>query len=215
MRLFLILPLVVLDGSSCNDPDVREQQRDLIRQIDQAELRRESTLAGYTATEYYTIKNSHFSEPAEAIIETTYMRGQGKSYKVLSRSGPSLLQNSVLDRLLQEERQLSQGEVRQKAVITSANYEMKLIGKESAGGTICDVLELVPKRKSPYLLKGRLWVDAAEMRAVKMEGKPPTSASFFSGRPQVVLEYKQMNGLALPQHSHGLSSNFLFREEYG
>jgi hypothetical protein len=77
MRFFVILPLVILDGSSCNDPDVREQQRDLIRQIDQAELRRESTLAGYTVTEYYTIKNSHLSKAAEATIETTYKRGQG------------------------------------------------------------------------------------------------------------------------------------------
>jgi hypothetical protein len=210
MRFFVILPLVILDGSSCNDPDVREQQRDLIRQIDQAELRRESTLAGYTVTEYYTIKNSHLSKAAEATIETTYKRGQGKSYKVLSRSGPSLLQNSVLDRLLQGEIQMSRGKVRERAVITSANYEIKLIGKESAGGTACDVLELVPKRKSPYLLKGRLWVDAAKMMAVKIEGKPSTSASFFSGRPQVVLEYKQMNGFALPQRSHAVSSNFLF-----
>lgn len=204
------LPFLVLGGCNCNDLDVRERQQDLISQIDQAELRRENKLTAYTVSEYYTIKNSHFSKPAEAIIETTYKRGQGRSYKVLSRSGPSLLRNRVLDRLLQEETQMSRGRMHEQAIITSANYEMKLMGKESVGVIMCDVLELTPKRKSPYLLKGRLWVDPAEMMVVKIEGKPPASASFFSGRPQVVREYKHLDGFALAHHSHAVSSSFLF-----
>ena len=87
---------------------------------------------------------------------------------------------------------------------------MKLVGKEPVGGTMCDVLELTPKRKSPYLLKGRLWVDPAKMMVVKIDGKPPTSASFFSGRPQVVREYKHLEGFALAHHSHAVSSSFIF-----
>jgi hypothetical protein len=204
------VPLLVLGGSSCNELDVKGQQKDLIRRIDEAELRRESKLAGYTVTEYYVIENSHFSKPAEATIETTYKRGQGKTYRVLSRTGPSLLRNRVLDRLLQEEREMSRGKLREQAIITSANYDMKLIGREAAGGAMCDVLEIIPKRKSPYLLKGRLWLDPANMVIVKIEGKPPTSASFFSGRPQIVREYKELNGIALAQHSHAVSSSFLF-----
>jgi hypothetical protein len=205
-----ILAFVVLSACNGNDLDVRERQQNLIRQIDQAELRRESKLTGYTVSEYYTIRNSHFSKPAEAIIETTYRRGQGKTYKVLSRSGPSLLRNRVLDRLLQEETQMSRGRMREQAIITSANYEMKLMGQEPVGGIMCDVLELTPKRKSPYLLRGRLWVDPAKMMIVKIEGKPPASASFFSGRPQVVREYKHLEGFALAHHSHAVSSSFLF-----
>jgi hypothetical protein len=204
------LAFLVLSGCNGNDLDVRERQQDLIRQIDQAELSRESKLTGYTVSEYYTIRNSHFSKPAEAIIETTYKRGQGKTYKVLSRSGPSLLRNRVLDRLLQEETQMSRGRMREQAIMTSANYDMRLIGKELVNGIMCDVLELTPKRKSPYLLRGRLWVDPAKMMIVKVEGKPPASASFFSGRPQVVREYKHLEGFALAHHSHAVSSSFLF-----
>jgi hypothetical protein len=203
-------PFLVLGACTCHDLGVRERQQDLIRNIDQAELRRESELTGYTVTEYYTIRNSHFSKPAEATIETTYKRGHGKTYKVLSRSGPSLLRNRVLDRLLQEETQMSGGRTREQVIITSANYEMKLTGKELVRGIICDVLELTPKRKSPYLLRGRLWVDPAKIVIVKIEGKPPTSASFFSGRPQVVREYQHLNGFALAHHSHAVSSSFLF-----
>jgi hypothetical protein len=204
------LPLLVLSGCGCNELDAKEQQQDLIHQIDQAELNRERKLAGFTVTEYYKIENSHFSKPAEAIIETTYRRGQGKTYKVLSRTGPSLLRNRVLDRLLQEERDMSRGKMREQAIITSANYDMKLIGDDPVDGTLYDIFELIPKRKSPYLLKGRLWLDPAKMAIVKIEGKPPTSASFFSGRPQVVREYEEVNGFVLAQHSHAVSSSFLF-----
>ena len=204
------LPFLIIGGCNCNDLNVTERQQDLIRQIDQAELRRESNLTAYTVSEYYTIRNSHFSKPAEAMIETTYKRGEGKTYKVLSRSGPSLLRNRVLDRLLQEGTQMSRGRMHEQAIITSANYEMKLTGKEPVGGTLCDVLELTPKRKSPYLLKGRMWIDPAKMMIVKVEGKPPASASFFSGRPQVVREYKHLNGFALAHRSHAVSSSFLF-----
>jgi hypothetical protein len=204
------LAFLVVGACNCNDLDIGARQQDLIRQIDQAELRRESKLTGYTVTEYYTIRNSRIGNPAEAIIETTYKRGQGKTYKVLSRSGPSLLRNRVLDRLLQEETQMSRGKMREQAIITSSNYDMKLVGKEPVGGILCDVLELTPRRKSPYLLKGRLWVDPAKMMIVKIDGKPPTSASFFSGRPQVVREYKHLEGFALAHHSHAVSSSFIF-----
>ena len=85
---------------------------------------------------------------------------------------------------------MSRGPARAQAIITSANYDMKLIGQALADGTRCDVIELIPKRRSPYLLKGRMWVDAADMTLVKIEGKPPTSASFFKGRAQIVRTYR-------------------------
>jgi hypothetical protein len=202
---FLILGLYI-----CNDLDARDQQQDLIRRIDALELSRERNLAGYTVTEYYTIRNSHFSRPAYTTVETAYKRGEGKTYKILSRSGPSLLANRVMDRLLHEEGEMSRGRVREQAIITSANYDMKVIGREPVDGTTCDVIELIPKRRSPYLLRGRMWVDAADTMVVKIEGSPSASGSLFEGRPHVVREYKNVNGLALAQRVRAASSSFLF-----
>jgi hypothetical protein len=81
----------------CNGLTAIDQQQDLFRRIDAVELSREASLAGYTDTEYYTISNSHFSRPAEVTVETTYKRGEGKTYKILSRSGPLLLPNNVME----------------------------------------------------------------------------------------------------------------------
>lgn len=201
---------VVVGLCICNNLGAGDPQQELIRRIDAAELSREASLAAYTVTEYYTIRNSHFSRPAEVTVETTYTRGQGKTYKVLSRTGPSLLANGVMDRLLREETEMSRGRMREQAIITSANYEMKLAGREMVDGIACDVVELTPKRKSPHLLKGRMWVDSADATAVKIEGRPSASASFFEGRPQVVREYKKINGFAFAERIHAVSSSFLF-----
>ncbi len=184
------------------------QQQELIRGIDRAQSSRETNLAGYVVTECYTISNSHFDAPAKAIIETTYRRGEGKTYRVLSRSGPTFLQERVIDRVLQQEKDMSKGKQREEAVLTSRNYEMKLTGSERVGGIQCDVLEVIPKRKSPYLLKGHIWVSSANKSLVKIEGKPPTSAALFAGRPEIVRQYKEIDGFAFAYRSHAVTSNF-------
>ena len=201
--------LLIVGFCNVSGIDIHERQADLIRCIDLSESLREARLAGYTVAEYYTIRNSRFSRPAEARVEARYRRGEGVTYRVQSRSGPSLL-NRALDRLLQEESQMSRGRAREQAVITSANYNMKPLGREVVNGTLCAVLDLTPKRRSPYLLKGRLWVNAADIKVVKIEGKPPTSPSFFTGRPEIVRQYKQVDGFALAELSHAVSRSFLF-----
>src|SRR5437667_11050249 len=79
----------------------------VIRAIDAAELRRETRLRGYTVTEHYTIKSSRFNHSAEMTVAVVYRRDQGKSYKILSRSGSAMLQSRVFDRLLHEEEAMS------------------------------------------------------------------------------------------------------------
>ena len=83
--------------------------QDVIRGIEQAQEYREDCLAGYTVTEEYSIKNSHFDEPAIMTVHVTYQRDTGKKYEVISRKGPNFLQKRVLDRLLAEETAMSRG----------------------------------------------------------------------------------------------------------
>jgi len=190
-------------------PDAGLRPDSLIRSIDQAESARDANLLAYKVSEYYIIKNSRFSRPVEALVETHYKRGAATTHKVVSSSGPGLL-TRALERLLQEESQMSHGRLKEQSVITSANYDMKLIGKEPVNGTLCAVMELSPKRRSPYLLKGHLWVSTADNLIVKIEGKPPASPSIFAGRPEIVRYYEHLNGFAMAQRSHAVSGTFLF-----
>ena len=181
---------------------------DLIRQIDNSENNRETNLAGYTVQERYTITNSHFDTPGVALVKVTYKLGQGKQYEVVSRQGPGLLASKLLDSMLAEEKKLSLSENRKQALVTSANYTMTETGEEQLGKRACEVVAITPREKGPYLMNGRIWVDAKTKLLVKVEGVPTESPSFFAGKPNIVREYGEINGFALANYSHATTSGF-------
>ena len=185
----------------------REQA--IIRGIDLAQARREANLHGYSVTEHYSVRNSRLNNAAEVVIEAVFSRNAGKTYKVVSESGSSLLRTRVLDKLLKEEADMSHGPAWRQSRVISDNYDFKLIGDEVMGGRPCHVLELIPRAKNPHVLKGKVWVDAKDYLLVRIEGRTSSSPSFLAGRPLIVREYQQIEGFAFPQRSHATASGFL------
>jgi hypothetical protein len=205
---FLLASVLICSAGNGAAPQPA-REGSVIRGVDQAELDRETNLTGYSVTEHYTLRNIRFRTGAEMTVATVYAKGVGKSYRVLSRSGSSALESSVLDRLLQEEAEMSRGDIRQHALVTSANYKMRLIGEESLAGRQCEVLEIIPRTKSTHLLKGRAWVDAEDHSLVRIEGKQSASSSFWTGRPTIVREYERIDGFSLARKSHASSDSLL------
>jgi hypothetical protein len=181
----------------------------IVQEIDQAQADREMRLTGYTVTEHYAIRNSRFSAPAETVVATTYVKGAGKTYSVISRTGPPFLQTHVVDRILKEEEEMSRGEQRKNALVTSANYRIKRVGQEDLDGRMCDVVELMPRTKSVHCLRGKAWFDAKSHLLVRITGKPTSSPSFLVGYPVVVRDYTLMNGFSLARKSHAVSQTFV------
>jgi hypothetical protein len=180
----------------------------VIQGIENAQRYREQCLAGLTVTEHYRVKNSHFNDPAMMTVHVTYKRGAGKSYQVVSRSGPGLLQRRVLDRLLEEESAMSRGAERQRALLSPANYSMELAGSEQVAGRQCYIVNLAPKSRDTHLLKGRAWVDSNTFSLVRIEGRPTASPSFWTGKPLIVRDYIPVQGFWLAEHSRATSEGF-------
>ena len=154
---------------------------DLIKRIDAAEISREANLNGYTVTEHYSVFRHGDARPdAETMVQTVYKKGQGKEYTVTSRNGSSLLQKYLIDRVLREEADVSKAGHRDAILVTSANYDMAFERAESLLERSCLVLKLTPKRKSPYLIDGLAWVDAANYHLVRVDGKLSANPSFFA-----------------------------------
>jgi hypothetical protein len=184
-------------------------QDSVILGIDQAEADRENRLTGYSVIEHYTLRNSRFQTGAEMKVATVYRKGAGKSYRTLLRSGSAALQRTVFDKLLQEQAEMSRGDIRQRALFTSVNYKMKVVGEESIAGKRCVVLDLSPRKKSTHLLMGRAWVDPKDHSLVRIEGKPSASPSFWTGRPMIVREYERVKGFSVVRRSHASTDSFL------
>jgi hypothetical protein len=183
---------------------------DLIQRVDSAELAREANLGGYTVSEHYSVFRNGGSQPAaDTMVSTVYKKGQGKQYTVTSRSGSSLLQKYLIDRVLKEEAEVSKSDNRGAILVTSSNYDMEFERPESILGRDCLVLKLTPKRKSQYLVEGHAWVDAQNYHLVRVEGKLSAKPSFFAGIPTIRRDYQELQGFAVATSSRSESSSML------
>lgn len=180
----------------------------VISGIDKAQLCREQQLNGYTAAEKYTVRNSHFDAPAELLAKVTYKKDIGKTYKVISRSGPPFLQKRVLDRILKDDADLSRPRERQHTLLTSSNYAMNVQGTEVVQGRLCYVIGLHPRKHNFSLIDGKAWVTANDFSLLRIEGKPAASPSFWTGKPSIERDYILIDGLSFAQRSRATSKGF-------
>jgi hypothetical protein len=185
--------------------------RDLVQRVDNAQYSRETELVGYRVTEhYYVLRNGNPQPVADAVVQTVYKRGEGKEFNIISRSGSSFLQNNLIDRVLREEKNISKGDLRKSVLVTSANYIMEFVREEQSAGRDCFVLNLTPKRKSPYLVNGQVWIDTHTYDIVHIEGRPSAAPSMWVGLPMIRRDYRQLEGFSMATEARSESKNFLF-----
>jgi outer membrane lipoprotein-sorting protein len=183
----------------------------VIQHIDASVNARDQGLAGYTVTEHYAVfRNQDQVHPtAEMMVKTTYQKDVGKSYAILSESGPSLLRKQVLETILDNEKRMTQPANRALAVITSSNYGMAVKGAEALDGRNCVVVALTPKRESPYLFTGTIWVDAQDYSIVQFQGIASKAPSMLTGPAQVTRQYETIEGFPMATHAKAVSNSWL------
>ena len=186
----------------------------VVRGIDAAVMARIDGIPGYTVTEHYAVyRNKDEEHPvAEMTVKTTYKQETGKSYAIVSQSGSEIIRRLVLGTILDNEQRINQPGTREGSWLTSANYVMKLKpgGTQRLDGRECLVLDITPKRKTPYLIEGAIWVDAKDYLIVQLQGTASKSSSVFTGATQMTRQYSTVNGFAMATHARATSDSFLF-----
>jgi outer membrane lipoprotein-sorting protein len=182
-----------------------------IEKIDASVATRDENLLGYTVTEQYRVyRGSDRVHPAaEMTVKTTYRKDAGKSYVILTQSGSELLLKEVLGRVLDSERLMTQPANRAQAVLTTENYNMTVKGEEMVNGRACDVVVIMPKRSSPYLFNGKIWVDALDGSIVKLQGVASKSASVLTGAAQVSRQYVNINGIPMATNATAVAASWI------
>jgi hypothetical protein len=187
---------------------------EVIQQVDAAVKTRVESIVGYTVTERYAVyrNNDEVHPVAEMTVKTTYRKDTGKNYTIISQSGSELIQRFVLGAILDNEKHLNQPGIREGAWFTSANYEMKLKsgGNQPVDGRYCIVLALTPRRKTPYLIEGTLWVDSKDGSIVQVQGTAAKSSSLLTGPTQVVRQYANIGGFSQATHVRAVSNSMMF-----
>ncbi len=201
-RLLEMCAIAVLSVSSLPSHS-QKNDADVVKGIDASVASRDENILAYNVTEHYAVfRNQDKVHPAaEMTVKTAYRRDKGKSYTVLSENGSELIRKQVLARMLDSERKITEPTNRASALITSANYTMHVKGKEVVDGRDCITLAITPRRSSPYLIQGDIWVDARDYSIVQLEGVTSKSPSVVASTTQVTRHYAAVDGFPMATHA--------------
>jgi outer membrane lipoprotein-sorting protein len=188
----------------------------VIQHIDAAVKARFDGIESFTVIEHYAVyRGNNETDPvAEMTVKTLYKRDSGKTYTILSQSGPEIVQKIAFGQLLDNERRINQPGNREASWFTSANYAMKLKpgGTQLLNGRDCLVLAITARRKAPNLINGTIWVDPRDYSIMQIQGVASKSPSLFAGPPQMMRQYANVSGFAQATHAQAISNSFLFGE---
>ncbi len=204
--LFVALFFCTLTFSQQPDPAT------IIQHIDSANHARYDNVLGFTVTEHYSVfRGKDQTHPtAEMTVKTTYKKGVGKTYVVLSQSGSDLIQRFALRPLLDNEKAINDPATVEKSWFTSANYQMQVKPGviQTIDGRNCIALAITPNRKAPNMIEGTLWVDANDNSNVEVEGVASRSPSVFAGTTKMMRRYANISGYAMATHARAESNSF-------
>jgi len=131
-------------------------------------------------------------------VKVTYRHPGHKQFEVVSESGPGVVRQKVLRRMIESEADASRDELRRSHQLTPANYNFKLLRMDEEGGRPAYVLEVIPKTKSQYLIRGEVWVDAEDFAVAKVAGQPAKNPSFLIRDSKLVYHYAKFGQFWLP-----------------
>jgi hypothetical protein len=194
----MIAPFVLLLPAAVSSVTAQPTATEVVQRMVQAEGLRNTAYVGYTGMRRYTLQNKHFKKPAEALVRVVCTGAGAKSFQVLSVTGSRLIGDRAIRKMIEAEAEASQTGEHEQNRILPKNYDFRLLGTEVADGRLNYVLEILPKTNYRFLVRGRIWVDAAEYAITRVEGSPAKNPSFWIRDVQIVLRYSRTGPFWLP-----------------
>jgi hypothetical protein len=206
--LFLLLsPVWGQEPVSAPDLPTSDQ---IVARMRAADAGRAGQLEEYTAMRVYLLVNFRFHKQARILARVTYRQPGDKTFEVISEEGSPIIRDRVLRRVIGAEAEASQESHRDQARINLVNYNIRVLGTESADGRHYFVLALDPKSKSPYLIKGKAWIDEDEYALARLEGVVAKKPSVWAGSPVVRQTYFKSGPFWLPEKNESTTEAPVF-----
>jgi outer membrane lipoprotein-sorting protein len=192
--LILLSLLAAQESPERAVPDVN----DVVSAMLQKDADRRSAFEGYTGTRTYVLENAAYHKRAEMTVRIICQRDGTKQFEVLSASGWGGARKQVFSKLLEAEATASKPGSGDDSRVTPENYSFRMLGLGEIDDRAAYELEVTPKLPKKYLIRGKIWVDAADYAIVRMEGSPAKSPSFFIKNVKFTHRYQKCGALWLP-----------------
>ena len=163
----------------------------------------------YTVKRDYQLMDKQSEPRAQVIANITYLPPDQKQYQIESSTGG--MGGKVLRDIVAKESEPSKEPHRKE--ISPENYDFQLLGEETLNGRRCYVLAVNPKREEKELIKGRLWVDAANYNIHQIEGNPARSPSWWVRDLHLLMNFALVNGMWLHTSTYAVA-DIRFKGKY-
>ena len=128
-------------------------------------------------------------------VWTEVSPGRGLTYEIVGEGGHEYIRNKVLRDVLNSEQKLVANGQPLRASLTAANYSF-------ADGGLTDTgllrVQLTPLKKANGIVDGSLFIDPADGRLARIEGRLVTNPSFWLRNVDVVWTYARLGGAVVP-----------------
>jgi hypothetical protein len=202
--LFLIAAIAASGSARGETPSPEPLSCDtIVERLIAANARRAEALRGYRCKRFYHLDYSGFlgRHEAEMQVQAAYIAPDRKDFKIVSESGSKLLLSRVLLKLLDSEQEAQRQQDRQELELTPKNYEFALADTQHTTDGNFYVLDVTPRRKTKYLYRGKIWVEAQDFAVARMEGEPVKNPSFWISHTQIEYRWANIAGFWLPVHN--------------
>jgi hypothetical protein len=163
---------------------------------------------GYTSVREYRLRNVRFDKEATVVARVTYQPNQGKEFVVLGSQGSPKLAE-IVEKLLVSEVEASKPSHLTDHEIGPSNYTASMRRTETIAGRSCYVVDLVPRHKSKFLIRGTAWIDRKNYAVLRLEGATATRISMWVGAAHIQQEFGEVDGVWLPTHTGAIASSLL------
>ncbi len=171
----------------------------IVARIQQRDQFRKRALLRYDSLRHYQVQyRGLFGKiAAQMAVDVSYDAANGKSFRIVSQSGPKFLVNDVLKRAISSEQEAEKDPA--ATALSPANYRFQLLGSDSIDGHPAYTLQVDPIKPGKFLYKGKIWVDATDFAVEKIEAEPARNPSFWIEHTAIHYISTKNDGFWLPQ----------------
>ncbi|MGC1871561.1 MAG: hypothetical protein WA700_11430 [Acidobacteriaceae bacterium] len=217
-RQFAFLPMLLLLNlfpsgnarAASGDSNAIASPMTLAQVVDHLVARNEERTRGlksYEGNRIYAVHYHGFPKDLEArmVVSMQYEAPNTKEFTVISQSGPKLLVDQVLKRLLKTETDAQSKNTREAVNLDRKNYEFSDLDYEPEADGCSYTLSVEPRRPNKYLYRGKIRVNERDFAVCGIQAEPAVNPSFWIKSTSIDETYKKVGDFWLPAQNKSVS----------
>lgn len=206
--LFLVPSLYAAEAPSVPAALPVLKTEEIVARMTAANLQRASLLRGYQGRRSYSLEYHGFPSQRAATLEVVahYAAPDKKRFEVIGESGSKMLQNKVLLKLLESEREAASRSGKHNSDLNTENYSFALLGTRPSPYGGCYRLEVTPRREDKFLYRGEICVNAADFAVESVDAEPARNPSFWIRKTRIEHRYRKFGEFWLPESNHTVTN---------